>query len=409
MHIRSISFFADPGSSLDSLAGAARQARVALDAAGHVLQTVRLATTPFPLWLEDSAQVDDLVSWCGAAGVDYLALGPVRLDDDVVHLDRLPDLIAAHDMLFASAEIADTSGRIDVGRAWRVAALVQKLAKVRPDGFSNLYFTATANCPPGSPFFPVSYHDQSDSRICFAYAAEAAHLAVDAFRDAESLEAARANLVSAIEREAATLVEVATLLVDQYGLAFGGIDFSLAPFPEVDRSLGTALEALGVKAVGGHGSLFAAAFIAECVNRARFPRCGFSGLMFPVLEDAALARRVAEGHLTINDLLLFSAVCGAGLDTVPLPGDVGTEELAGILLDLAALAVRLDKPLTARLMPLPGLEAGDHVTFDFPYFADTRVMVTKGVGLAGILAGGERLELGRLLNGNRGDDGATNP
>jgi hypothetical protein len=49
-----------------------------------------------------------------------------------------------------------------------------------------------------------------------------------------------------------------------------------------------------------------------------------------------------------------------------------------ILLDVAALAARLNKPLTARLMPLPGLQAGDPVTFDFPYFAPSRVMSLKG-------------------------------
>jgi hypothetical protein len=50
------------------------------------------------------------------------------------------------------------------------------------------------------------------------------------------------------------------------------------------------------------------------------------------------------------------------------------------------LASRLNKPLTARLMPLPGLAAGDDVTFDFPYFADSRVMGIAGSGVDGLLA-----------------------
>jgi uncharacterized protein len=73
-------------------------------------------------------------------------------------------------------------------------------------------------------------------------------------------------------------------------------------------------------------------------------------------------------------------VCGTGLDTVPLPGDVSEEELAGILLDVAALAVRLNKPLTARLMPVPGLSAGDVTRFEFEYFANGRVLGVKGCG-----------------------------
>jgi len=69
----------------------------------------------------------------------------------------------------------------------------------------------------------------------------------------------------------------------------------------------------------------------------------------PVLEDATLAQRAEEGTLTVKDLLLYSAVCGTGLDTVPLPGDTTNEQITAILLDLSALALRLDKPLTARL------------------------------------------------------------
>jgi hypothetical protein len=37
-------------------------------------------------------------------------------------------------------------------------------------------------------------------------------------------------------------------------------------------------------------------------------------------------------------------------------------------------------------MPLPGLQAGDPVHFDFPYFADSRVMPPGGGGVRGLLA-----------------------
>jgi hypothetical protein len=115
--------------------------------------------------------------------------------------------------------------------------------------------------------------------------------------------------------------------------------------------------------------------------------------MLPVLEDSVLAARAAEGLLSISDLLSYSAVCGVGLDTIPLPGDISQETLTGILLDVAALAVRLDKPLTARLMPMPGLSAGDPIHFDFPYFADSRVMAAAGSGVKGLLRQLEQLEI----------------
>ena len=176
-------------------------------------------------------------------------------------------------------------------------------------------------------------------------------------------------------------------LAERHGFRFAGIDFSLAPFPEEARSIGTAMERLGVERFGASGTLFAAAFLTDCLRRARYPRCGFNGLMLPVLEDATLADRSREGLFTVNDLLLYSAVCGTGLDTVPLPGDVSEEELAGILLDVAALALRLDKPLTARLMPIPGTKAGDQTEFDFSYFANGRVSTSRGWAALGCSSG----------------------
>jgi hypothetical protein len=157
------------------------------------------------------------------------------------------------------------------------------------------------------------------------------------------------------------------------------------------------MERLGVARVGAQGSLFSAALLADAIDHARFPRCGFSGLMLPVLEDSVLAERAAEGLLTVTDLLLYSAVCGAGLDTVPLPGDIGEDELAAILLDVAALSTRLNKPLTARLMPIPGLSAGDPVVFPhFAYFAPSRVMAPKGRRGVPLQLGGETLRLRAL-------------
>ena len=60
--------------------------------------------------------------------------------------------------------------------------------------------------------------------------------------------------------------------------------------------------------------------------------------MLPVLEDYTLAQRAAQGVLSVKDLLLYSAVCGTGLDTVPLPGDSSQEQLSALLLDVAALS-----------------------------------------------------------------------
>ena len=82
----------------------------------------------------------------------------------------------------------------------------------------------------------------------------------------------------------------------------------------------------------------------------------------------------------------------ADTDIHPLEGiideiRISDETLAGLLFDVAALAVRLKKPLHARLMPIPGKVAGDPVQFDFPYFTESRVLPLDGDEAPGLLTG----------------------
>ena len=168
---------------------------------------------------------------------------------------------------------------------------------------------------------------------------------------------------------------------------------SLPPFPDDDHSLGNAVEKMGVPKIGLHGSLAAAAILTEAIERANFSHIGFNGFMQPILEDSILAKRAAEGTLTIKDALLYSTVCGTGLDTVPLPGDSTAEEIAPLLLDLCALSLRLNKPLTARLMPIPGKIAGDETNFDFAFFANSKVMKLESEPLQNSLGGNETFSL----------------
>jgi len=153
------------------------------------------------------------------------------------------------------------------------------------------------------------------------------------------------------------------------------------------------MEALGLPAFCLHGSLFASAFLTDTLDQAHYSRTGFNGLMLPVLEDAGLAQRASEGLFSTSDLLLCSAVCGTGLDVVPLPGDATPEQLYPVLLDLAALALRLEKPLTARLMPIPGKSAGDSTNFSLDYFANSRVLALKAQPLMGLLNARESITI----------------
>jgi hypothetical protein len=401
MKIRSITGFMDPGwppdaARLDTVAATVADARTAYAQAGYEVQTTRLATTPFPDWLPElteEAAVEAAQALEAAAlerDFGYVSLGPATLDKSDSYA-LVPAMLAATQAAFFGAELATREAGISTRALQASANVMQQASTLEENGFANLRFAALANVPAGSPFFPAAYH--AGAQPAFAIAPQAADLAVEAFSGAKTVDAGARKLTQLIEEHGRRLAEVGDQIAARHDVRFGGIDFSLAPFPSEAESLGTAFERMGLAAVGRQGSLAAAAVLTSAVDAADFPRAGFNGLLLPPLEDYTLAKRAAEGGLTVNDLLMYSAVCGTGLDTVPLPGDVRVAAMAALLLDLAALALRLDKPLTARLMPIPGKQAGDETTFEFDFFANTRVMALDAEALGGALAAEQMIKL----------------
>jgi uncharacterized protein (UPF0210 family) len=93
--------------------------------------------------------------------------------------------------------------------------------------------------------------------------------------------------------------------------------------------------------------------------------------MVPVMEDKLLAQRWAESTYNVDSLLAYSAVCGTGLDTIPLPGDISIEQMERIFGDVASLATKWNKPLSARLQPIQAKKAGDRTDFQDPYLFNT--------------------------------------
>jgi uncharacterized protein (UPF0210 family) len=417
MKIRSVTFGAglherQPLASVVTMLGqAAAAAKAAYADAGYEVQTVRLATAPLPQLLATPGLVADplrlardIEAACGEAEIGYCSIGAIpaaRPDAALGLIDHLPEMIAGTSIIFAGVQVGAAEqvdgrlkGYVNLRAVRQTAAAIRAIADSTPDGTGNMRFAAMANCPPHIPFLPAAYYlPDADSRPTIGIAMEAADLAVTAFGEARTLDEARERLVAALERAGEEIGPIAARLAGDYRLRFAGIDLSLAPAPGVGLSIGAAFERLSGGPFGGPGSLSAAAFLTDCLRRAHLPRTGYSGLMLPVLEDDVLAVRAGSTY-DVDSLLLYSAVCGLGLDTVPLPGDSSVDALAGVISDMATLAVRLDKPLTARLMPIPGKQAGDEVSWDFFSIRKGPVMALKPRAAGGLFAAAPGVEFG---------------
>lgn len=401
MRIRSITSFYDPssanaGQDIENLAESSKSLASAISSAVAPVQSARLATIPFPHFLTHSSLAKNI---CDALrleeeaqkmGWNYLSLGPA-LPEYPDSYALIPQILGQTQNLFFSGIMADSKA-VNPRAVRKCAEIIHQNARLTPDGFTNLRFSALSNVPLFTPFFPAAYH-QPGAAPAISLAVECADAVIEAFGNKDSLEISRKHLLSALETAAQQLTIIIEDVLRGSGITFKGFDFSPAPFPEDWCSLGGAVEKLGLDHLGGSGSLAAVAIIADTLDHGKWQRAGFNGMMLPVLEDSVLSKRAEEGSLTVKDMLLYSAVCGTGLDTIPLSGEVTQEELASVLMDVAALSVRLAKPLTARLMPVPGKKAGDKTGFDFAFFSNSRVMALDGQVLTGLLSRNEPIPL----------------
>jgi uncharacterized protein (UPF0210 family) len=312
-------------------------------------------------------ELDQIVTERGV----ILSIGPVLTEDRAD--DSLPqwsnDLIATTQSTHHSVVIASERGVH--GAAAAVAAQVMtKLAGTLAGGVANFRFATSANIPAGTPFFPVGWHRGPDS---VALGLESASVVEQAFAGSSKGEDATTRLKQQLDSVLTPVERLGHDIARQHDRAYLGIDTS--PAPGKDRSIGAAIEALTREPFGNAGTLEACAAITAALKTVSVTTCGYSGLMLPVLEDPVLAQRAGEGRFTVRDLLLYSSVCGTGIDVAPIPGDTSVHTIAGLLRDVAAQSVRLSKALSVRLFLVPGKKVGDMARFaDHFMLTDSVVM-----------------------------------
>jgi uncharacterized protein len=353
-----------------------RKVKAEFESSGYEVETLRLTTQPLAELVsglsEDQAlaflsQFDQL-----SVKVNFIPnVGPAMMhdSDDPATMHLLERALSTLPNIEASAIIADETG-IHWKSIHRTAELVRYVSEHSPHSQGTFNFTATAMLKPLSPFFPGSYHTGAGRQ--FAIGFEGANVVRDVFaKDKGNAEAATADLTAALTKHASVADAVGNKVAAETGWTYVGVDPTPAPLGDV--SIGAAIEAFTGAKFGSSGTLTAARIITAAVKAVPQKQIGYSGLMVPVMEDKLLAQRWAESTYNIDSLLLYSAVCGTGLDTIPLPGDISLEQMERIFADVASLATKWNKPLSARLQPIPNKKPGDQTDFQDPYLFNTKL------------------------------------
>lgn len=406
-----------------------RKLETSLTNIGYEVQTVRIATNPFGEWLTISSDYDDndapltqkklkvdesgatdktttrvkkrlakLDELLDAKDINFCSLGPSTIKNDT--LDICPIIVESSGKFSCSANI--NAGDIESARA--AATCMQIISKLGggndaknagqttdanhiKGGLGNFRFCA-ASCIKSVPFFPGA-RAPSDANHSFSFAIglENGGFAHDLLEEAANIGNIKDVFHTKMRDELLPIQEVCTNFVNdnenKNNVEYLGIDTSLNPSLDEVGSVAGAIEGLEEvrDSFGGTGTLSAAAAITTSLQSIPgITTTGYSGLMLPVLEDQRLAdlgrnRWAPEGQskagLTIQKLLCISSVCGVGIDTVPIPGNVSEDDLSSLILDVAALASRWNKPLSCRVFPVPGGKAGEETTFNSPYMCNS--------------------------------------
>ena len=353
-----------------------RAAQREFEKQGYEVESLRIVTQPLVELVKGLSETDALAFLKAlddlSAKEKFLPnVGPAMLrdSDDPRVMRLLAQALSTLPHIEGNAVLAGEDGIY-----WKVirqsAALVRYVTDHSPGSIGTFNFTGTAMLQPYAPFYPGAYHTGAGRQFSIGF--EGASVVQEVFSRAQrDFVGTRAELTKELTVHARVAESIGQKVAAARRWTFMGVDVTPAPLGDV--SIGAAIESYTGARFGSSGTMTAALIITTAVKAVPVKQIGYSGLMVPVMEDKVLARRWGEGAFNIDSLLAYSSVCGTGLDTIPLPGDVSEEQLVRIFGDMASVAWKWRKPMSARLQPVKGKRAGDQTEFKDEYLFNTTI------------------------------------
>jgi uncharacterized protein len=355
-------------------------AQTTFESRGFTVQALRIATQPFPEYTKGLSHDEALQFFKDLDGLAQMqnviiSIGPAYFagDDGDAQSALLADVLKNSKSLYGSVIVTNKTS-VNWPAVHAAARVMKNLADGTEQSEGNFHFAALASVSQGTPFFPGAYLTGLGHQ--FAVGLESANEVAAAVHDTPDLPTAKRQLTDLFFQLASNVENVALRVDSERGWTYLGLD--LSPAPSKDASIVTAIENISRQPLGSSGTLSAVAVITSAIKEIGLRKTGYSGIMLPVLEDSVLAERWNAGLVSMDALLNYSSVCGTGLDTIPLPGNVSEDQLARIIGDVASLSVKWNKPLTARLMPVAGKNAGEKTDFSEARFLNATIQPISG-------------------------------
>lgn len=333
-----------------------------------------------------------------AVGVDILGGFSTNVESglsptDEALIEALPEALNETTRLCGSINVGSTRYGINMDAIVLLGRTIKDLAERSADqgGFGAAKFVVFTNQPGDNPFMAGAIHGLGQPYAVINVGVSGPGVIAQALKRRVAQSGADKlglhDLADEIKRTAFRVTRSGELIGRQVAQAldipFGVVDLSLAPTPRVGDSVGEILQILGVDAIGAPGSTAIVALLNDAVKKggsfASQTVGGLSGAFIPVCEDQLLADAVKQEHLVLEKLEAMTCVCSVGLDMVAIPGSVDAVTLAAIIADEMVIGMINQKTTAARLIPVPGKEAGDFVSFG-GLFGESAILPVRNVG-----------------------------
>jgi len=316
----------------------------------------------------------------------------------------MPEVFSTTGRVCGSVNVGTTAAGINMDAILAIGHVLKETAErtAAHDGFGCAKLVIFANAPADNPFMAGAFHGAGEPECVINIGVSGPGVVKAAVTD--MIASAKSNptlgeIAEEIKSTAFRVTRVGELIgrevAARLGVAFGIVDLSLAPTPQVGDSVGEILQAMGVARLGAPGSTAALALLNDAVKKggsfASSSVGGLSGAFVAVSEDAALADAVERGDLTLAKLEAMTAVCSVGLDMIAVPGDTDAETLAALIADEVAIGVINHKTTAVRVIPVPGKGPGDRAVFGGLFGAMTILPIHAAGGATDFVRHGGRI------------------
>jgi hypothetical protein len=217
-------------------------------------------------------------------------------------------------------------------------------------------FTFVFNSPPSSPYFPSANYEKNG----FSLGLQPTDLTEGCTTVEQWLEKMR-NIWNELHQ-----------LFKQDSL-FLGIDSSIAPLFEGSSSLVHFIKSLGMT-FSKSTTTDTYITITKFLKTQNPKPIGLCGLMFPCLEDFALAEEYEKGEFSIERNTYLSLHSGLGIDTYPIGVNEQKERVIEILKLIQALSNKYKKPLSVRFVSDGKAKIGEKTNFGNQYLKDILIL-----------------------------------